>query len=106
MAINFQLIDKLDKKPVSLTKIDEEICEKVLAEKPHKKYYGGSGKNSFNWFDTIGFQLASGKTLEEGQNSVRKYYQTSDDWLEELPIIEKIITFLQNKYTCRSWVSR
>ena len=105
MALNFQLIEKGSQKPASLNQVDVLICENILHEVPHEKYYGGSGKNRFNWFDTIGFQLANGKTLEDSEDSVRRYYQESEIWQEELSVIEKIIDFLQENYTVRSWIS-
>lgn len=108
MALNFMLIDKVTSKPVSLTNVDEIICKELLSVEVHPKKYGGDwtkSDNTFNWFDSIGFQLASGRVLEDGDNSVRNYYQQSDMWQEELPTIEKIIDFLQSKYVCHSWVS-
>ena len=105
MAYNFQLIDKQTNEAVRLSLVHELICKEILNETPHERFYGGSGKNSFNWFDSIGFQIASGKTLEDGDDSVRKYYQESEMWQPELSIIEKIIDFLQSKYTTKSWVS-
>jgi len=100
MAVYFKLIDKVTDLPVSLSKVDEDICKLILKCEPHDKHYGG---DVFNWFDSIGFQLASGKTLEDGKDSVREYYQTSEMWAEELPMIEQIIDYLQSKYTCKSW---
>lgn len=108
MALNFMLIDKVTSKPVSLTNVDEIICKELLSVEVHPKKYGGDwtkSDNTFNWFDSIGFQLAYGKTLEDGDDSVRRYYQQSDMWQKELPIIEKIIDFLQSRYVCHSWVS-
>lgn len=105
MAYNFQLLDKQTNEPVKLLLVDELICKEVLNEEPHETWYGGSGRNSFNWFDTIGFQIDCGKTLEDGDNSVRKYYQESEIWQSKLPIIEKIIDFLQSKYTTKNWVT-
>mgnify|MGYP006919530035 FL=1 len=105
MAYNFQLIDKTNNEAIELSLVDELICKEVLNVIPHERFYGGSGKNSFNWFDSIGFQIASGRTLENGDNSVRKYYQESEMWKPELPVIEQIIDFLQQKYTTKNWVS-
>jgi hypothetical protein len=102
MANNFQLIDKVTDLPTSLSKIDEDICKLVLNCKPDDKRYGG---DVFNWFDTIGFMLSSGMTLEDGENSVREHYKHSDIWKEEFPIIDKIISYLQSKYTAKHWVT-
>lgn len=108
MALNFMLVDKVTSEPVSLITVDEIICKEVLNVEVHPHNYGGDwtkSDNTFNWFDSIGFQIASGKTLEDGDDSVKKYYQESDMWQKEYPIIEKIIDFLQSRYTSRSWVS-
>ena len=45
-----------------------------------------------------------GKDLDDSSdNSVRKYYQESEMWAEELPIIEKTLNYLQQHYTDKSW---
>ena len=54
----FQLLDKQTNEAISLNLIDEQICKDVLNVPPHPKFYGG---DTFNWFDTIGFQIAMGK---------------------------------------------
>jgi hypothetical protein len=108
MALNFQLLDKISNTPQSLSLVDEMICKECLNVEVHPNKYGGDwnkSKGTFNWFDSIGFQIASGKTLEESDNSVRNYYKSSEIWQEELPIIEKIIDYLQSKYTAKNWVS-
>lgn len=102
MAVNFQLLDKQTNEPVSLSLIDDMICKELYKRKPHPRYYGGG---VLNWYDTIGFQLAYGKSLEDGDNSVREYYKTSDMWAEEYPIIDSVISFLQERFTKKSWVS-
>jgi len=102
MAVNFQLLDKTTKVAVPLVAVDEQVCIDVLNCTPHEKWWGGE---VFNWYDTIGFQLASGKTLDDGEKSVRKHYQESDLWVEEYPIIDRIISYLQDRYTTKSWYS-
>ena len=102
MAINFKLFDNYTGQPVSPITLDENICKEVLNCEPHPKFYGGI---VFNWFDTIGYMLASGMRLQDGENSVRSHYQQSEIWKEELPIIEKIIDYLQTRYIEKSWVS-
>jgi len=97
MALHFQLLDKTTGEAQSLSKVDDRICLEVFNCTPHEKVYGG---NVFNWFDTIGFQLASGKQLE---NEVYEYFKNSEWWQQELPIIESVIKFLQDNYTSRSW---
>jgi hypothetical protein len=53
----------------------------------------------FNWYDTIGFTIAMGRSLDQ----VRDHYVKSDVWLEELPIINKVLDFLEDNYTTRSF---
>ena len=97
----FQLIEKVSGEPAVLSKVDDIICKEVYNCEPHPKYYGG---DVFNWFDSIGFHLATGKSLcDNSDNSVRKYYKESEIWADELPIIEKTIDFLQENYTDRSF---
>ena len=103
MALYFKLLDKQTKEPISLSLLDEKICKEVYETEPHPTWYGG---NIFNWFDTIGFQLASGLTLEDGDNSVRHYYKHNEMWIEEFPIIEKVIDYLQKHFICQSWFGR
>lgn len=97
-------IDKETKESPTMIEVDEQICA-VLNVPVHPKHYGGGyGLECFNWFDTIGFMLSTGKTLEEGEESVLEHYRT-DMWKEEFPVIEKIVLFLRQKYTVRSWYS-
>ena len=97
----FQLIEKATGKPAKLSLIDDILCKEVYNCEPHPKFYGG---NIFDWFESIGFQLAMGRTLDDkSDKSVRKYYQGSDVWADELPMIEKTIDYLQQHYTEESW---
>ena len=100
MAVNFQLLDKQTGEAVKLVLVDELICADVLKCTPHEKWWGGE---VFNWYDTVGFQLAYGKKLEDGDDSVRAHYRDSDLWKEEYPVIDSIISYLQKRYNCRSW---
>jgi hypothetical protein len=100
MAVNFQLLDKQTGEAVKLVLVDELICRDVLKCEPHEKWWGGE---VFDWYNTIGFQLAYGKTLEDGYDSVRKHFLNSELWLQEYPVIDSIISHLQDKYNCRSW---
>lgn len=102
MALNFQIIDKSTNEPVRLSLLDDEICRNVYNVEPHPKLYGST---VFNWYDTIGFMLATGMSLEDGDNSVRNHYVNSDLWKEELPIINQVIDYLQSKYTSNNWVT-
>ncbi len=98
----FQLFKKGESSAVSLNKIDEEICMNVLnVSVDDKKYGGGFVENGFDWFNTIGFQMSQGKAL--GSQELKDYYSTSTLWAEEAPIIEKIITYLENNYSSTSF---
>jgi hypothetical protein len=104
MALHFQLLDKTTREAQSLSKVDDRICLEVFNCTPHEKKYGGE---VFNWFDSIGFQLASGKSLNETDDDyVLAYYKNSEWWQEELPIIENVIKFLQENYTSRNWSNK
>ena len=102
MAVNFQLISKSTNEPVRMSSIDDDICREVYGVEPSEKFFGGG---IFNWYDTIGFMLATGMNLEDGDNSVRNHYNNSDIWQEELPYINKVIDYLQSNYTFKSWYS-
>lgn len=102
MAIYFKLLDKSTGEAVSLPHVDERICEEVYHCKAHHKFWGGHdpepGGHTFNWYDTIGFQLASGRTLEDGEGSVREHYAENEMWDAERPVINKVIDFMQANY--------
>jgi len=100
MAVNFQLLNKQTKETVALVQVDELICQDVFNCTHHSKWWGGE---VFNWYDTIGFQLACGLQLEDGENSVREYYKNSELWKEEYPMIDSVISYLQKYYTSSSW---
>lgn len=94
----FQLLDKETNTPVSLALVDNLICREVYNTEPDKHFYGG---NVFNWFDSIGFQIAMGKDLAQ----TREYYVNSTMWFDELPHILPVIDYLEQKYTTRSFYS-
>jgi len=101
----FKLLDKQTKIAVSLSKLDEDICNEVLMVPVHQKKYGGGYVNgAFNWFDTIGFMIATGMPL--GSEELRNHYLKSDLWSEEAPIISKILDYLETKYTSVSFYGR
>lgn len=96
----FQLLDSNSGKAVNLNEIDKEVCELLDVPVDEKKYGGvPSHKNSFNWFDTIGFQLSQGKTFEE----IDIHYRTSKMWDDEYHVLSKIIIYLKGKYTPQSF---
>lgn len=95
-----QLINKTTNEVASLIEVDKEVCA-VLNADVHPKRYGGTGVNSFDWFNSIGFQIAILKP--DSFEPVRKYYSESSLWKEEWPTIKKIIDFLESKYTPRGF---
>jgi hypothetical protein len=101
----FQLLCKTTGEPVSLNAVDELICKEVLNVPVHpKKYGGGYVKGAFNWFDAIGFMIAAGKK-PLGSQELRDHYLNSDMWADEAPIIEKILDFMESRFTSRSFYS-
>jgi hypothetical protein len=60
MANSFSLTRKteMDKGPVSLPQVDEEICAHFNVVPHTKDYY-------HSWFDTIGFELATGSSFAD-----------------------------------------
>jgi hypothetical protein len=101
----FQLLDKQSNEAVSLNKLDEDICKDVLNVPVHeKKYGGGYVKGAFNWFDTIGYHIATGMPL--GSQELRDHYLKSDIWAEEAPIISKILDYLEARYYSHSFYGR
>lgn len=100
--ICFKLYSKETNEAVSLNKLDEDICNEVLNVPVHEtKYGGGYVEGAFNWFDTIGFQIASGKDL--GSQELRDHYLKSDMWAEEAPIVERILNYLEERYRSHSF---
>jgi hypothetical protein len=94
----FQLFDRDTNQIVSLSSVDDAICTQVLNTQPHPQFYGG---NVFNWFDTIGFMIATGKPL--GSQELRDHYLSSDMWAEEAPVIRQILDYLESRYTSHSF---
>lgn len=92
MANYLKLFDKTSKEDTHLVLVDARICKEVYHKEPHEVYWGAQ---VFNWYDTVGFQLSTGKNMEQ----VREYFTASDIWTEELPMILPVIEFLENNYT-------
>lgn len=101
----FQLLDKQTGTAVPLNQVDESICKEVLqVPVDDHKYGGGYVPGAFNWFDTIGFQIATGKPL--GSWELRDHYLNSNMWSEEAPLISKILDYLEARFTSRSFYGR
>lgn len=97
MAINFQLYKLGDPKEESLTfnKVDEEICQ-MLGVEPHHRFYGGNCENGFDWYNSVGFALASGQSY----SNLMKSASESGSMIER-----KVILFMNENYGVRSWRS-
>lgn len=99
----FQLFVKGESTPCSLTKVDEDICLNVLNVPVHGYDWGGNcmDARSFNWYDTIGFNIAMGKPL--GSAELRNHFNSSEWWQENLTVINKILTYLEENYSSSAW---
>lgn len=97
----FELFNKHTGESVCLNVLDEQICKDVLNVPVHPRLYGGEG--GFNWYDTIGFQIACGKQL--GSQELRDHYLKSDMWADEAPVIERILNYLEDNYRSNSFYS-
>lgn len=98
-----KFISKASKEAVSLSKIDEEICNLLGVEVHENLYGGGYVKGSFNWFDIIGFRISTNNDNNLGQPALREYYKESTIWKEDLPVINKILDYLEENYTSSAW---
>ena len=98
MANNFQLFPKGSNTAARLFDIDEQICTKVLNVPVHEKVYGGSGEGRFDWFNTIGYLIASGRKL--GSEELRLKVA---EWTENDPIGVKVLAYLEENYYSESF---
>lgn len=105
----FQLFPKNSTEAVSLNKLDEDICTEVLNLPVHPKDYG-AGK--YNWFDDIGYKIATKSSHYLGSYALRRYYlkqivlakQNNDySWLRYNLWMYKILMYLEENYTSRSF---
>jgi hypothetical protein len=104
MPICFQLYDKSkpEEGPVSLSKVDEEMCEHFQVPCDPIKYLGG-------WFDCIGFRLALGKTFEEIREQIDGYLaadkQHQDGYVEFYENMLLMLSYLEERYTPNAFYS-
>lgn len=80
-------LNKPEEGPVSLTKIDEEMCKHFNVECDPVKYY-------CEWYNTIGLMLAIGRTFEE----IFEIFEGSERTIE-------IAKWLQANFTTDAWYS-
>lgn len=92
MGICFNLTRKGEKSPTPLAKIDEELCR--LLDKPVDPI-----KYVEEWFNIIGFPLATGKTIAE----IRP---TFDGTFHNDANLVKICDYLEANFTPDSWRDR
>ena len=70
----FQLFKKGTYDAVSLNRLDEDICRQILNCEPHPRRYGG---DVFNWFDSIGFIIATNSDCSLGSQELK---DKINDW--------------------------
>jgi hypothetical protein len=101
MPAYFQLTPKGASKPEALATIDDKICAH-FGEKPDEKYWHE------NWYDIIGFRLATGSSIEE----IREYFASqrkSDVDQETINYYNKldlILNFIETNYEVKAWHER
>ena len=81
-----------EKGNVSLTKIDEEICN-LLHREVHDKIW------CCNWYNIIGFDLAMGKTFAQIRQGLidKPYPECNEEY-------KKIVDYLDENFVVDSWV--
>lgn len=92
----FQLIRKSEPEngPVSLTKIDEEICAHLGVSVDEKKWCCA-------WYDTIGLSLACGQPLEEVVMDCRADLFAEPDGWNHVQLL--IAEFIKEHFTSNSF---
>ncbi len=91
----FHLVRKGEKEPTTLTQVDREVCEYM--EVPEDKVH-----YCYDWFNVIGFLIASGKSLgsQDLRIAVREWTEVEE--LREK--LEKILDFLEQHFVSDAWV--
>ena len=91
----FQLTRKGETQPATLSSVDEAMCEHFGAELHPTNYYHW-------WFDSIGFKLSMGKSIDEIINYYHRECQTAEDKAFWTRMIE-IAQWLEENYTVDTW---
>lgn len=96
----FSLTPKSETEPASLVQVDVEICKHFNEPVDPEKWYLG-------WYNTIGLQLAFGKSFEE----IIEYWEdsatTPGNPFHEYDLrCYEIATFLSKNYTADAWAER
>lgn len=97
MAACFQLIKKGTEEPALLNSIDEELCAHFNVPVHPNDWYK-------NWYNTIGFRLALGKTFDEIKPELQKLAEEYPD--SECPQLVLIVDYLQEHYESTNWSER
>ncbi len=92
MAAYFQLISKETGEAVSFNQIDEEMCAYFKQPVDEDKYL-------CNWYNSIGWRVAMGKSLVEVAQEFIAYGPEASDLLQ-------ITNWLIERYTTDSWIGR
>lgn len=80
---------------VSLSKVDEEICS-LLNIPVHNRFYGNG---EVNWFDTIGYMIATSNDLQLGVPELRDKMK---DWELDKRFFQAL-DYLEENYTSTSF---
>jgi hypothetical protein len=93
----FTLTRKGETKPASLNGIDEELCQHLGVPVHPTRYLA-------EWFNTIGFAYACGKTMDQVVTIYRDYYNAGAE--EEDRQRLEIAEYLREHYTTDTWCER
>ena len=92
----FTLTRKGASEPSTFVAIDEEICAYCNIPVDPDLF-------AHNWYDTIGLNLACGRSLDELLESATARYDPEDP--EDLTML-RILRYLNSHYTSDSWYER
>ncbi len=104
MAVNIRFYPKSatsSKDALDLNVVDAEICTHFEAE-VHPDYW------FYNWYYTIAFWLALGKTWDETRaitESQREYFADMGDKDDIVNVRLRIIDFMESRYNINTWIS-
>jgi len=96
---SFQILDE-NNNPIALNTLDEQVCMLTGNEVDPKKYCALGKRedfktdrefvfNTFNWFDTVGWQIAAGKSF---QDILDYYADAMKEFIGELDEFDNVLT--------------
>lgn len=96
----FQLFKKGTYNAVKLGELDDIICREVLKCEPHPKFYGG---DKFNWFDSIGFIIATTNDCELGSDKLKdkvlkEWFPNTEDSIYHVRA-KNVLEYLEENYS-------